>query len=271
MATLKLNGKRVFYNDGGSPWQPGRPGVVLVHGAGMHHVVWHWQARSLSRYGFNVAAVDLPGHGESENQPGLETVPAYAEWLSAFIAALGPQPVRLVGNSLGAGIALALAATHPAQVTALALLGTRATMKVSPQLMSDLENQAQRGVDFIAAYALGLQAHMGAAPTPGSSLMGFSKALLEACDPQVMLRDFRASDAFDAAPLAPRVACPTLVLSGEADRMTPTRYSLELAKAIPGAVFRTLPGVGHLPQNEDPRGVTRILVEFFRSQVTSAA
>ena len=237
MATLNLNGKRVFYNDGGSPWRSDRPGVVLVHGAGMHHVVWHWQARALTRHGFSVAAVDLPGHGESEDAPGLDSVPASAEWLSGFIAALGPQPVRLVGNSLGAGIALALAAAHPAQVSALALLGTRATMKVSPQLMSDLENHAQRGVEFIAAYALGLPAHLGTGPTPGSNLLGFARALLESCDPQVMLRDFQASDRFDATPLAARVTCPTFVRLGSPDPLiTPAAF---LSNTAAGGVFVT--------------------------------
>jgi pimeloyl-ACP methyl ester carboxylesterase len=57
------------------------------------------------------------------------------------------------------------------------------------------------------------------------------------------------------------VAAPTLVLWGEADRIVTPDYGKEYAAAIPGAVFRVVPGAGHLPQLENPEAVLALFAE----------
>ena len=271
MPTLVLNGKRVFFNDGGVAWRPARPGVVLIHGAGMSQVVWQGQSRALAHHGFNIAAVDLPGHGGSEAVADLESAQAHAEWVASFIGALGMPNVHLAGHSSGAVIALTLAATQPQRVSSLALLGARLTMPVSPQLIADLKTHPERAVEFMAAFCNGLRGHLGGAPTPGTHLLGVSRALVSACDPAVTLRDYQMCNTWDGTSLAPRVTCPTLVLTGSMDRMTPLRFSEELARAIPGAQLERMDGLGHMLPTEAPRQIYRILLNFFNALPAAVA
>ena len=63
---LELDNKIVHIGTGGGEHAPGARCVVFVHGAGFDHSVWVMQARYFARKGYNVVAVDLPGHGRSE-------------------------------------------------------------------------------------------------------------------------------------------------------------------------------------------------------------
>ena len=68
MAEIMVNGKGVHYTTGGKAWETGLPLVVFVHGAGGNQSIWVMQSRALAHHGWNVASVDLPGHGRSEDQ-----------------------------------------------------------------------------------------------------------------------------------------------------------------------------------------------------------
>lgn len=50
---------------GGKPYNPGQPTAVFIHGAQNDHTVWALQTRYFAHHGWNVLAVDLPGHGRS--------------------------------------------------------------------------------------------------------------------------------------------------------------------------------------------------------------
>ena len=71
---LTINYRVAYAYTGGKSWQPNRAGVVFVHGALHDHSVWILQSRYLAHHGYNVMAVDLPGHGRSAG-PALD-VPA---------------------------------------------------------------------------------------------------------------------------------------------------------------------------------------------------
>src|SRR5271170_7431625 len=124
---LEVDGLEVFAGDGGKAHEPGRPLLVFVHGAGMDHTVWALQSRWFAHHGFNVLAVDLPGHGGSKG-PALTSIGAMADWTALLIAAAGAERAALVGHSMGALVALETAARHPDRVARMALLGAAAKM-----------------------------------------------------------------------------------------------------------------------------------------------
>ena len=80
MAWINLDGKRFYYGTGGKSWEPDLPAVVFVHGAGGDHTVWNLQTRALAHAGWNVMAVDCPGHGASADLEALTTVEQLAAW-----------------------------------------------------------------------------------------------------------------------------------------------------------------------------------------------
>ena len=69
----------------------------------------------------------------------------------------------------------------------------------------------------------------------------------------------------DSRPGLAAMACPTLVLVGDDDRLTPPELSREMAKAIPGARLVVVPDSGHLSTMEQPQAVNHALVEWMKA------
>ena len=101
--------------------QSGGPPLVLLHGLGVSGAVWQAFSRRLSPT-WSIVAPDLRGHGASAKPAGGYTPADYAADVASLLAALGIGPVPVVGHSLGALAALALAGATPQRVAALVLL-----------------------------------------------------------------------------------------------------------------------------------------------------
>ncbi len=261
MATIQVRGRTAYYHDGGVPWEEGRPNVVFLHGGGGEHSMWQQQSRALAHGGYNVAALDLPGHGRSEDDPAIASVADFAAWGMDFMDAAGFDTASLVGLSIGSAIALNCAAEFPQRVRSLALVGIGLEMRVSPALLQFTEEAPAKAADFIVGYGHGHSSHLGRAPTPGNWMLGSTLALINR-NPDTLHRDFLVCSQWEGASLAPRVNCPTLIVMGSEDRMTPPGGGKELAAVIPGARFETMDGAGHMVPIEAPRLFLKRLREF---------
>lgn len=237
--------------------------AVLVHGAGMDQSVWTLQGRYLAFHGWNAVAVDLPGHGRAKNQPALGSIGEIADWLAALVEAIGVERAAVVGHSMGALAALELAARHPERVSQLALLGAAARMPVHPELLDLARRHDRRAVDLICDWAFGTRGHLGGNPLPGGWLMGTARGLLLRGDPAVLANDLSACDTYrNGERAAEAVRCPTLVLVGAEDRMTPPRAGRELAERIPGAACVEIDEAGHMMMVEQPEATLNALRKF---------
>jgi pimeloyl-ACP methyl ester carboxylesterase len=247
-----LDGKRVFAGTGGRDHEPGIPGIVLVHGAGMDHSVFALQARALAHHGRNVLALDLPGHGRSDG-PALDSVAAMAEWVLRAASAAGMERFRVAGHSMGALIALETAARGAARIEALALLGFVPEMRVHPDLLASARAGSHATLELMTSWSLSAQAQLGANPAPGLWLSGAALRLLERADAKSLAADLAACEGYrDAAAAAAKIRCPTLLLLGGADRMTPAARGQAFARAIAEARITLLPEIGHMMMAEDP-------------------
>lgn len=262
MAELKVRNKRVFYTTGGKAWEAGLPLLVLVHGAGCNQSVWIAQSRALAHHGWNVAALDLPGHGNSEELPDIVKVEDYSDWLADALQALGQEKSVIAGHSMGAAICLTCAGSHGGKVAALLLLGASLKTPVAPVLLDYTRDDPPQAARFITAYGHAVAAHLGGAPTPGSWMMGSVRSLINGGSGAVLHRDFAASNSWDGAPYAAGVACPTLVIAGAEDRMTAAAKGKEMADVISGAEFSEIPRSGHFMLAEAPRPVLKIMRDF---------
>ena len=81
---LQLNGEQVYYGTGSGHWKNEAKNIVFVHGAGFDHSIWVMPARYFARHGFNVIALDLPGHGQSSGVL-LTSIDAMADWVAQVI------------------------------------------------------------------------------------------------------------------------------------------------------------------------------------------
>ena len=260
---LQLDGARVFLADQGRRFDPRKPTLLFVHGAGMDHSVWPLQARHFAYRGRNALALDLPGHGRSEGNL-LTSIEAMADWLAAVIDALGVERAGLVGHSMGALVVLACAARAPQKVARIALLGAAPAMPVHPALLEAAARPEPLAPQMICDWGFGPAGHFGGHRSPGSWMLGHALALLGRSAGQHLHTDLAACNAYaggldDAA----RVACPALIVAGALDRMTPARQGARLAGAIAGAGLVSLPRCGHMMMVEQPDATREALAGFF--------
>ncbi len=258
---LQVDERSVFAATGGRQFEPGQPAVVMLHGAGMDHIVWALSARSLAHRGRSVLAVDLPGHGRSEG-PALTSIPAMGAWLIRLLDAARLNEAALVGHSMGSLIALEAAAAAPARVRRVALLGVAARMPVHPDLLKAATEDQPLAADLIASWGHGPAGHFGGNQAPGLWQMGGAQRLLNRAQEGVLASDLAACDVYDATATAARVRCPCLLLLGALDRMTPPGKAKALAAAMPDARTVVIPGAGHMMMSEAPDAVIDALLAF---------
>ncbi|HEX3064105.1 MAG TPA: alpha/beta hydrolase [Dongiaceae bacterium] len=227
----------------------------------MDHIVWALPARSLAHRGRSVLAIDLPGHGRSEG-PALPSIAMMASWVIRLLDAARIQQASLVGHSMGSLISLEAAAQAPARIRRVALLGVAARMPVHPDLLKAAAEDQPHAADLIASWAHGPAGHFGGNPAPGVWRMGGAQRLLNQTEPGVMASDLVACDAYDTAASAARVKCPSLLLLGALDRMTPAAKAKVLATALPDCRTMVIPGAGHMMMSETPDAVIDALLDF---------
>ncbi len=249
---LSVDGDSVFAATGGRAHDPALPAVVFIHGAGMDHTVWALQARYFAHHGRSVLAPDLLGHGRSEGEP-LAAIADMADWLVRLLDAQGIEAAALAGHSMGALIALDCAARHGDRVRALALLGAAPAMPVHPDLLAAAEANNHVAFDLVTSWAHGETGHFGGNLAPGIWLMGGGERLLERAAPGLLHRDLAACATYDQGlERAAAVSCPTLLILGAQDRMTPAKAGRKLADAIPSAQSTIIEGCGHMMMTEKP-------------------
>jgi len=266
---LNVDGRNVYAATGGRPFDPAKPAVLMVHGAGMDHTVWQLPARWLAWHGHGVLAVDLPGHGRSEG-PALTSLADMVAWLGRVMDAAGVQKAGIVGHSMGGAIAVEAAATLPERVTRIALLGTAAAIPVNKALLDAARDTPERAYEMMTTWSHAAGAKMGGNPVPGLWMTGGSLALLARNAPGVLYTDLAACAAWSTgAAAAARVRCPALAVLAANDIMTPTRNGAELARLIPGSTTVTIPDCGHMLLAEQPDATLDALKGLFAAEMAA--
>lgn len=264
---LTVDGRNVYAATGGKPFDPAKPAVIFIHGAGQDHTNWQMPARWFAWNGYTVLAPDLPGHGRSEGT-ALPTIAAMAQWIVHLMDAAKLKKAALVGHSMGGGIAVEAAAASPERIARVALLGTSLAMPVNDTLLTAARDAPEQAHQMITTWSLGPQARVGGNPAPGMWLSGGSLALLARNRPGSLHAAFNACNAWKTGPeSASRVRCPALVLIGGSDSMTPPKIGRALADKIAGSKTVIIPGSGHMMMSEAPDAVLDALIEYFRTDV----
>ncbi|MCW5654034.1 alpha/beta hydrolase [Hydrogenophaga sp.] len=269
---LLVNGAKTYCYTGGKPFDAGKPTVVFIHGVLNDHSVWILQSRYLAHHGWNVLALDLPGHCRSEGEAPA-SVEAAADFIAALLDAAGVQRAALVGHSWGSLIALEAAARLGERVSHLVLVGTAAPMKVSPALIESSLKEPEKAIQMINVFSRSTLAAPPSALGPGTWVHGANVALnrrVLRSNPKVNVfhRGFVACDNYAGGEAAiARITCPVLFVLGNQDQMTPPKAAQALVQAARAAgrqvQVASLP-VGHHQMNETPDAMLAALRDFLR-------
>jgi pimeloyl-ACP methyl ester carboxylesterase len=261
---LQLRGQPAYLYSGTRAHQPGQPAITFVHGAGFDHSVWLLQSRYFAFRGWNVLAPDLPGHGRSAG-PALSSIENLAEWLVALWDEAEIEHSVLIGHSMGSLVSLETAARWSGRVDALGLVGSAAPMPVAEALLLAARDDLPAAVQLIMLWAHGVRGRLGGNPVPGQWLAGMTRQLLLHSAPGVLHTDLNACNGYATGiERATQVTCPSLLLVGDEDRMTPGRASAGLAAALVRVKQITIPGAGHALMAEAPDTVLDALIALCR-------
>lgn len=258
---VNVNGHAIHAATGGIDPSPTDPVVILLHGAGMNGTIWQLQTRYLAYRGLQAIAVDLPGHGRSEGEP-MTSVEELGQFVVDLMDAAGWDKASLVGHSMGSFIALDAAARLGDRCTSMVLMGTAGAMPVHPQLIGDAEADLPAAAALMTAWSHARPAHLGQNPTPGMWMTGGARALVEQSDPGVLATDFKACAAYEGATAAAEaVVCPSTVIIGLGDKMTPPKAGRALAALLAKVTVIELADTGHSMMTEAPRDVRSAILD----------
>lgn len=222
---------KVNYEEAGSPT---KKTIIFVHGAGGSSATWFMQLRGLSTQ-FHVVAIDLNGHGKSPDRADSDTLHSYLTDLHEVISKID-RPI-LAGHSMGGALTQLYALNHPNSISGIVLVGTGAKLRVAPAVFNLLDNDFEGYVESLGAFMF----H----ENTSEEMIDASKHEVRKCPVQIIRRDFELCDKFDIMEEVKEIKIPTLILVGEADVMTPAKYSQYLKDQIKDSVMHVIKDAGH--------------------------
>jgi len=226
--------------------------LVFIHGSGGNSGAWSYQYSKLHKM-FNIAAINLPGHGESGGQ-GEQDIPAYVLRLKEILGVLELDRPILIGHSLGAAIALCFAAEYPQDVSGIVAVGGGLTMPVNPDILEGLRLRPQVVMDLICKFSL--------AKENRPELFDALRASLGQVSVDVLSGDMLACSKFDLTGKIKNIIAPALVICGTEDKMTPPASSEQIAAGIAGAKLVLIEGAGHMVMMEKPAAFNEAIQDF---------
>lgn len=257
--------------------------IVLLHGFGASAGHWRKNIARLAQ-GRRVYALDWLGFGASAKPLLAYNLELWEQQLADFCLEVVRERVVLIGNSIGALVALMTSAHHTDLVCAAVLINCAGGLSHRPSELPPLVRPVMGAMQMILRI-------------PGLAETFFEYARSRRNIRNTLKRVYINHDAVsdelvellyqpsttpgaakvfvsvltaDAGPapeeLLPQVHCPLLVLWGEKDPWTPIARGREFTDHAPGAEFIPLTGLGHCPHDEDPEQVNRIILEWLVRQ-----
>ncbi|MFN3376889.1 MAG: alpha/beta fold hydrolase [Burkholderiaceae bacterium] len=269
---VSVHGHDLYCYTGGKAFNPAQPTVVMVHGVLNDHSVWGLQSRYLAHHGWNVLAIDLPGHCRSAG-PAPTSVEDAAATVIGLLDALGTARAALVGHSWGSLIALEAASRLGERASHLVLVGTAYPMKVSPALIEASQAAPEKALRMVNVFSRSsLASPSGAGFWVFGAGMALGRRVLRSNPTgDVFHRGFVACDRYARGEEAmAQVRCPVLFALGAHDQMTPPKAAQSLVQAAQRAgvpvQVATLP-VGHHHMTEAPEDTLFAIRDFLARPV----
>lgn len=271
---IEVNGLNVHYKTFGK----GEPVFILLHGFGASLFSWREVMTPLAEFG-TVIAYDRPAFGLTERPLEWEGKSPYSpqsqvELVIGLMDALGIEKAILVGNSAGGTISMQTALQYPERVQALVLVdpavyaGGGAPAWVRPLLktpqMKRVGPLIARQIQARGPELIELAWHDPSKITP-EIIEGYQKPLQTENWDKALWYLTISSEESGLAERVNELTLPTLVITGDDDRIVPTEQSIRLADELPDARLVVIPQCGHVPHEECPAEFMQAVAEFLQN------
>jgi len=243
----------------------GRGGPLLILHSELGVPGWLRAYAKLAQH-FTVYVPSLPGFGQSARPDWIVTVRDLAAWAAWFVRDLQlPQPLPVIGFSLGGWMAAEIAIMNASLFSKLVLVGPAGLQPEDGYIWDYFVHSSREG--FAQAFCDPAQApeyaqYYDKAWTPQDEAQAEQNREMAA---RLLWKPYMRSHSLPA--LLQGIATPTLVVWGREDAIIPLSVGQRYARAIPGAMVRVLDRCGHLPEMEQPEAFAQVVLDFLAPRV----
>jgi pimeloyl-ACP methyl ester carboxylesterase len=261
MSIARVRGIELAYEASGA----GSP-IVLLHGFPFNRTLWREQVATL-RERYRVITPDLRGHGETTATRDPATMEEMAGDIAALLDELGIARVVLGGLSMGGYVALAFTRLFPERVRALILADTRPQADTDEARLAR-EETATRALDegmHTVADAMLPKLLAPSTQAERPEIVARVREMIMHTVPQGAASALRGMAVRrDQTEFLREINCPTLILVGSLDQITPPTDAELMNQEIHGSRLEVIAGAGHVSNVERPAEFNRALENFLR-------
>ena len=261
---IPVNNTNLAYDDHGI----GLP-IIFLHAFPLNRSMWQSELITLlSDERYRLVALDWHGFGESEITNPISTMELFADDLAGLMDSLGIQQAVLCGLSMGGYAAFAFLRKYSQRVSGLILADTRPGAD-TPEAQANRENVARiaetQGTGAIADLQVPLVLSEYTRQHHPEVEMRVRQMIETATAQGIAAASRGMAQRGDSTDLLASISCPTLVIVGEQDVLTPPSVAQEYAAKIPGAQFVVITNAGHLSNLEQPDAFLQAVRGFLGS------
>jgi pimeloyl-ACP methyl ester carboxylesterase len=262
---ITVNGSKLYYVDLGSP---SRPTIVLIHGFPLSSEMWGSQVQALkSRY--RVIAFDLRGQGRSSAGDGQFTLEFLVDDLVAILDKLRVESAILCGLSMGGYVSLRAIERNTDRVSGLILCDTRSEADTNEGKLTRAATIRAINKDGVNAFARRfLKDAFSPRSLSDTRLVNTATKIISKNKPLGLRGTLLALAArTDTTSFLPKIKVPTLILVGEADKITPPDFSQRMHSSIQNSELHLVANAGHLSNMENLTDFNAYLLNFLDRKI----
>jgi 3-oxoadipate enol-lactonase len=261
---IQVNNTYLGYDDHGI----GLP-IIFLPAFPLNRSMWQGEIMTLlSDERYRLVALDWRGFGESEITNTVSTVELFADDVAGLMDSLGIQQAVLCGLSMGGYAAFAFLRKYPQRISGLILADTRPSVD-TPESQANRENVARiaetQGTGAIADLLLPRVLSEYTRLHHPEVEMRVRQMIESATSQGIAAASRGMAQRADSTDLLATIACPTLIIVGEQDALTPPGATQEFAAQIPGAQLFVITNAGHLSNLEQPEAFVQAVRGFLGS------
>jgi len=259
-----INNCLIRYIDVGSP---NAVPIVFIHGFPFSHKMWNFPGGQIDALSSTnrVVAYDIRGHGESEVGTGHFSIELFVDDLFALMDHLHIPKAIICGLSMGGYIALRAIERNPERILGLLLCDTRSEAdgdETKIRRANSIKFVQTNGMKFYAQDYVKIVFAPSSFESHPEAIKSMQSVIERTASISIFGTLLALAARTDTSAMLPNIKCPTLILVGEKDNLTPITASEKMNQAIPNSMMAVIPTAGHISNMENPTEFNKYLVEF---------
>jgi len=255
---IEVENTKIFSSDVGQSFDENKQTVILLHGSGQSHVVWSLTDQYLTDLGYNVFAIDMPGHGNSEGK-SLQTIEDLAEWLEKLINKIGIRDLILLGHSQGCLVALEYIYKYPKNVKKVIFVAGSYEIPVNKSLIDLALAGDVESLNLMMKWGYGYSKQF-IGGNPLQKILNSPREIRE-----VLAIDLIACNNYkNGINALKKIMCPSLFIFGELDKMIKLEKGKEFSKLVNDSKTHIIKDCGHMVILENPFEMREKIADFLK-------